>query len=101
MSGGEQEIICRRCQERIPADGENCPECGASIRSTTAPLAAVGFGLLLLIATAFDASELWFFGGIGLVLAGAGGYLLYDKRRRLREAATESQGIAGVTGETE
>jgi len=101
MSGGEQEIVCRRCQERIPAEGENCPECGASIRSNTAPVAAVGIGVLLLIAAGFNVSELWFFGLLGLVIAGVGGYLLYDKRRRLREAAVESQGIAGVTGETE
>ena len=83
MSQVEQQIKCRRCQQVIPATSDACPNCGASIRSTGYLLVGAALGLVLVIAAAFNLSQLWPFGLLGLFLAGTCGYLIYDKRQRM------------------
>lgn len=49
-------------------------------------------GLVIMGGTVPQLGSLWFFTLIGLFLVFGGGYLLYDRRRRIREA-----GSAGAT----
>lgn len=98
MSSGETQIVCRRCRETIPADGDNCPHCGASIRGTLGPIAAVVFGLV--IAGSSVLGQLWFFAAIGLAIAAIGGYLIYDKRSRLAEAREDTRSVSDLTEDT-
>lgn len=102
MSTTGDEIICRRCQETISRKSGGCPNCGASIRSTTSLVAAVILGVLLAVASVFSLSRLWFLGAIGVLLVAVGGYLLYDKRRRVREAGEATQsGVGAVSNSGE
>lgn len=91
MSQGEQRIVCRRCNENIALATDSCPHCGASVRNSGLIVAVTGFGGLLAVGALFDLSQLWFFGAIGLAIAAIGGYLLYDKRRRMIEAAEQAE----------
>ena len=94
MSEGEQYITCRRCTEHIPLSGDNCPHCGKSIRKTLPVYGVIVFGLILAVGALFSLSELWFFGVIGVLLAGIGGYLIYDRHNRIQEArSTEQSGL--------
>lgn len=101
MSSGEREIVCRRCQESIPLEEDNCPHCGASVRNRGRMYAAVVLGLLIAGTSLFQIGTLWFFGLIGLALAAVGGYLLYDRRQRIQQAVREAGGVVGVTGESD
>lgn len=102
MSQGEQRIVCRRCKERIPAAAGNCPKCGASIRKTRTLVAAAAFGLVIAVASVFNPAGALFFGLVGLALVGIGGYLLYDKRRRINEASeNQDEDVLGAAGETD
>lgn len=86
MSEDGSSIVCRRCGETIPLDAGNCPHCGQSIRGNAGPLAGLGLGLVLIVAAALSPGQLLAFGVLGLLLAAAGGYLLYDKRQRMQAA---------------
>ena len=101
MSQGEQEIVCRRCREQIPATAGNCPQCGASIRKSGTLIAVAGFGLVLAVAAAFRPSDILFFGLVGLALIGMSGYLLYDKRQRINEASEDQEDVIGTVAETD
>jgi len=92
MSAGDQQIICRRCNETISRNVDSCPHCGAEIRSRRAPIAALVIGLLVVGSTLLDVGELWPYTVIGLVVAFGGGYFLYDRRRRIRDAGSGSAG---------
>lgn len=87
MSNSEQGIVCRRCREVVPVTGGNCPHCGASIRRNWPLVAVLLVGLVLVVTSLFAPSELLFFGGLGLLGVAIAGYLLYDKRKRIEEAA--------------
>lgn len=91
MSDGEQTIVCRRCRETVPATGGNCPHCGASIRGNWGLVGVLLVGLVLVVTAVLAPAKLLFFGGIGLLAVGIAGYLLYDKRNRIR-AASEGNG---------
>lgn len=91
MSGTEDQIKCRRCQETISLEGENCPHCGQSIRSDVGPIGAIVLGVLLVAGAAMSISDLMIFGVVGVGIAAIGGYVLYDKRKRISEAAGEAQ----------
>lgn len=54
-------------------------------------LAVVITGLVLLGGSLFNISDLLFFGLLGLLLASVGGYLMYDKRKRINEASEKEQ----------
>lgn len=90
MSGEESRILCRRCNEAIRVEDDSCPNCGKSIRSTTALGAGFVLGLIVAAASLSNPGELAIFGVIGLVLAGTTGYLWYNKRQR-KERASESE----------
>lgn len=104
MSEEGSSIVCRRCGEVIPLDAGSCPHCGQEIRGTAGPVGGVVLGVLLVIAAIFGGSRLYVFGALGLLLGAASGYLLYDKRRRIQEAASRggvstSEGEAAEEGE--
>lgn len=82
MGTGEQQIECRNCREVIPLDAGNCPNCGTSIRSLTAPVVAIVIGLIVAVGSLTDLDNLGFYGLIGLAMVGIGGFLIYDRRRR-------------------
>lgn len=86
MGSHGQQIACRTCREPIPAEAENCPYCGTSVRGLFKPVGALLVGAALVVASLTDLQTLWFYGLIGLVVAGAGIALVVDKRRRRREA---------------
>jgi len=97
MSDSERAIVCRRCREDVPLASGSCPHCGASIRRS-GPLVAVGlFGFVLAVASLFALSELLFFGVVGLLCVAITGYLLYDKRRRIREATDREMDVLSAT----
>lgn len=99
MSQDTSRIICRRCNEAIPTEPEQCPHCGATIRGTTKPMIAVVIGVGLVLSSLLDLGALWFFGLLGLVIALGAGYLLYDRRRRIRKAAATGGGISRTDAE--
>lgn len=84
MSSGEQQIRCRNCREAVPLDAGNCPNCGTSIRSLTAPIAAIVLGAIVAIGSLLNIGTLWFYGMIGLVMVAVGAFLIYDRRRRIQ-----------------
>jgi len=92
MSAGDQQIICRRCGETISRNVDSCPHCGASIRSRRGPIVTLVIGLLIAGSTLVRLGELWPYALIGLVVAFGGGYFLYDRRRRIRDAESGSTG---------
>lgn len=85
MSATERQIECRKCRETVPMDSDNCPNCGASIRSIVAPAAAIVLGLVVAVGSLSNLGALWFYGLIGLGLVGVGAVLLYDRQRRIQE----------------
>lgn len=89
MSNGERAIVCRRCREEVPATGDNCPHCGASLRGNVALTGLLLVGLVLVVSALFAPSDLLFFGVIGLGAVAISGYLLYDKRNRIRQAGED------------
>jgi hypothetical protein len=86
MSAGERQIVCRRCGEIVRIDTGSCPHCGADIRGRKGPIAMLAVGLIIAGGAALDFGRLWPYGLIGLFVAVGGGYLLYDRRRRIRQA---------------
>lgn len=84
MSGSEREIVCRKCRERISIDLDNCPHCGTSIRGFLAPAAAIAIGVIVVGAALTSLEDLGFFALVGAGLILVGGYLLYEKRQRIR-----------------
>lgn len=91
MSSSEKQITCRGCEERIPADADNCPHCGTSVRSNTGPLIAIVFGSVLFLAAIADLvlnqeTRILIYGVVGLIVAAIGGYVIYEKRQRISEA---------------
>lgn len=88
MSQGEQtKMACRRCGEPIPVQSENCPHCGTSTRGRNGPIIAFVAGIVMAAASLFNLGDLLFFGVIGVIMAAFAGYLLYDRRERIREVA--------------
>lgn len=86
MSAGSQRIVCRRCKETITVDDGTCPHCGAKVRGILPFVLAVVFGVILLGTTVLN-TELVAFGIVGLFLVLAGGFMLYNRRQRIRQAA--------------
>lgn len=86
MFGSGSEIVCRRCEERIPRNVDNCPHCGASLRSTKGPMVAVALGLVIFLSSLLRIGTLWPYAIMGAVLAGGAGYLLWEKRSRIQLA---------------
>lgn len=101
MSQQEQLIVCRRCSEAIPLESSNCPHCGVSIRSTKYMIAAIVVGALILGASLTNISELTIFALLGVALVVVGGYFLYDRRRRRKEAMRAEEGLEKSFGTTE
>lgn len=99
MSSGESKILCRRCTEPIRIEDESCPNCGKSVRSTTALAAGLVLGLIVAGASLSDPGDLAFFGVLGLAIAGTTGYLLYNKRQRRKQAAESEAEPADVLSE--
>lgn len=99
MSSEESKILCRRCDEVIRVEDESCPNCGKSIRSTSSLAAGFALGLVVAAASLSNPSELAIFGVFGLAIAGTTGYLLYNKRRRERQAADSEPEPADVLSE--
>lgn len=99
MSGDESKILCRRCDEPIRLEDESCPNCGKSIRSTTALAAGFALGLIIAAASLSNPGELAVFGVFGLALAGTTGYLIYNKRRRMTQASESEAEPADVLSE--
>ncbi|MCU4743981.1 hypothetical protein OB955_15125 [Halobacteria archaeon AArc-m2/3/4] len=85
MSAGSQRIICRRCKETITVDEDSCPHCGATVRGMTPFAAAVVAGVVLMGSVVLN-TDLLPFGVIGLLLAAAGGYMIYNQRQRMQRA---------------
>jgi LPXTG-motif cell wall-anchored protein len=52
-------------------------------------------GVILVVSAVLGGSDLYFFGAVGVVMAGAGGYLLYDRRQRIQRAAERGGATAG------
>jgi hypothetical protein len=88
-------IVCRRCKETIPIEDGNCSHCGQSIRGSTSYIAAAVFGLALAAASLLDPGQLLGYGVVGLLLALGSGYVLYEKRQRIK-AANEPEGGSPV-----
>jgi hypothetical protein len=92
----EKEIVCRRCREVFPADVDSCPQCGTSVRGNTGAIAGLVVGGLLVVFALADfalnsATRLIPFGILGLLIAGSGYYVIYDKRQRIEQAAEASE----------
>jgi len=87
MSQDGSSIVCRRCGETIPLEGGSCPHCGKDIRKVTGPAVAIVLGVILVGSAILGGSALYVFGAVGLVMAASGGYILYDRRQRIKEAA--------------
>jgi len=83
MATGEQRIQCRSCREEISLESDSCPHCGTALRSRLRSVAAIGFGLVVCVASATNLSALWFYGAAGGAVALAGVVFLYDRRQRL------------------
>ena len=86
MIGSGSEIVCRRCEERIPRNIEKCPHCGASLRKTKGPMAAVVIGVIIFLSSLLSIGDLWPYALFGAVIAGGAGYLLWEKRNRIQLA---------------
>ena len=99
MSQDGSSIVCRRCGETIPLEGGSCPHCGKDIRKITGPAIAIFLGALLVGSAILGGSSLYVFGAVGLVMAASGGYILYDRRTRMQEAA--ERGGANASGSTD
>lgn len=86
MSDEGQLIICRKCKETIVMDEGTCHHCGTNVRGDIPYIAAILFGLSLVVITPFNPSELLFFGIFGLIVVILAGYLFYEKRQRIKMA---------------
>lgn len=93
MSQSGEMMLCRECHERISTEVENCPHCG---RDTIGwgPAIALVVGLVIAGASALQIGSLWFFGLIGLAIAGVGGWMYWDKRQRIKRASAGSEDAA-------
>jgi hypothetical protein len=98
MSQGQREIECRRCKEIISLDAEQCPHCGTSQRGRAGPIVGIVVGILMALSSLFS-PELWFFGGVGVIVAVFCGYLLYDKRERIRAAGESAENADAESGD--
>ena len=67
----------------------SCPKCGADVRSRKMPAAALILGLLLVGITITNPSDFWLFGIFGAFIGIGGGYTLYDRRNRIKNAKPE------------
>jgi len=90
MSGSQRLIVCRGCGAEIPRDGDTCQYCETTIRDT-APvillLAGVVVTLLSMASLLLNQSvELLPGAVLGVIVGSVGGYMIYDRRRRLLRA---------------
>ena len=83
MAVGEQQIRCRNCNETIPLDSDNCPHCGTSVRSLTAPIGVIVLGAIIAAASLLNIGDLWFYGAIGFAMVAVGGMLIYGRQSRI------------------
>jgi hypothetical protein len=95
MSTQGQRIVCRNCKETIDLDAGACPHCGTTIRSNTPYLVAIVVGAAMIVSAAFEPGPLLAFGVLGLFVAGGGAFILYDKRRRIQQAAERTETVVG------
>lgn len=86
MGSDSEQITCRTCKEPIYVSEDDCPHCGADLRSGLWPLAAVVFGLFLAGGSALNPGDLLAYGILGILIAATGGYLYYEKRSRMGAA---------------
>lgn len=95
MSSSENQIICRKCKESISQDNSSCPNCGTSLRGTLPYVVGIAFGVVLVVTALLNLDSLLAYGVVGLLMAASSGYMLYEKRQRIAEAAAESQTFQG------
>lgn len=95
MSSSENQIICRKCKESISQDNSSCPNCGTGIRGNLPYIVGVVLGVVLIGTALFNLDSLLAYGVLGLLVAGSSGYMLYEKRQRIAEAAAESRTFSG------
>ncbi len=100
MSAGERQIVCRQCRETIAFDAGSCPHCGTDIRKRLTWFIVIGVGILIAAASLFELDSLMVFFILGLLMAAIGGYILYDQRQRLQQAAEQPIGGTTETEET-
>lgn len=92
MSGSSgKQITCRGCNESIPADTDNCPHCGTSVRGTRGAILAIVIGAVLIVASLAHVVvngevNLLPYGFLGVIAAAIGGYIIYERRQRISEA---------------
>lgn len=87
MSSTEQHIVCRRCGETVSMTVGSCPKCGAGIRGKRGPFVALVVGVVVLAISLTDVQQFWLFALASVFVGFGGAYFLYDRRRRIREAA--------------
>jgi len=89
MSEGPESIVCRRCEEAIPAGADDCPHCGKS-RQGRAPWLAISLGTILFFPSLLRIGDLWLFAVLGILLIGIGGFLIRGERQRKKQAAEQT-----------
>jgi uncharacterized membrane protein len=80
-------------------EDDNCPHCGKSVRNTTYLVAGGVLGLVIFVSSLFNIGELAVFGVLGLFLTASSGYLLYNKRQRIKDASEVAAENTQVTVE--
>lgn len=77
----QKRIECRQCENVFPLSDENCPKCGTSVRGWKAPAAALVLGIVVVVSSLINITQLWFFLLVGLALIGVGAVVLQERRQ--------------------
>ena len=86
MAATEKHIICRQCGENVSMTVGSCPKCGAEIRGQKTSAAALIIGVVLVAVSLTDPGQFWLFALVGLFVGFGGGFFLYDRRKRIKDA---------------
>jgi len=84
MSGREEQIRCRKCNDSISLDNSSCPHCGTGIRSRVSLIVAIVIGAVIALSSLLNIGDLWFFGILGAAIAFGAGGLLYNREQRIQ-----------------